>query len=93
MVAGIFFDDESFTINTYSTEVEWIDSVRQMPEILGLEAWKSANFSVKSGLNHDRSQVVMEKIPQTEKRCRYLHQTDFTNRIPGSQKTRISKGF
>lgn len=44
MVAGIFFNDESFTINTYSTEVEWIDSVRPMPEFLGLEAWKSANL-------------------------------------------------
>ena len=93
MVAGIFFDDDSFTINTCSTKVEWVDSVWQMPEFLGLEAWKSANFSVKSGSNHDRSQVVMEKIPQTGKRCRYLHQTDFTSRIPGSQKTRNSNGF
>lgn len=61
MVAGIFFDDESFTINTCSTEVEWVDSVQQMSEFLGLEAWKSANFSVKSGPNYDRSQMVMEK--------------------------------
>ena len=93
MVAGIFFDDESFTINTYSTEVEWIDSVRQMPEFLGLEAWKSANFSVKSGPNHDRFQVAMEKGSQTGKRCRYLHQTDFISRILRSQKIRISEGF
>ena len=61
MVAGIFFDDESFTINTYSTEVEWIDSVRQMPEFLGLEAWKSANFSFKTGPNYDDFKSVMEK--------------------------------
>lgn len=84
MVAGIFFDDESFTINTYSTEVEWIDTVRQMPEFLGLEAWKSANFSVKSGPNHDRFQVAIETSSQTGKRCRHLHQTDFASCIPGS---------
>ena len=37
--------------------------------------------------------MVMEKIPQTEIRCRYLHQTDFARRSPHSQKIRISKGF
>ena len=35
----------------------------------------------------------MEKVNQTEIRCRYLHQTDFANRNPRSQKTRNSKGF
>ena len=28
----------------------------------------------------------IEKISQTEKRYRYLHQTDFSSRIPGSHK-------
>ena len=93
MVAGIFFDDESFTINTCSTKVEWVDSVWQMPEFLRLKAGKSAYFSVKSGPDHDGSQMVMEKIPRTGKRWHYLHQTDFTSRIPGSQKTRNSEGF
>ena len=68
MVAGIFFDDESFTINTYSTEVEWIDSVRQMPEFLGLEAWKSVKFSAKTDPNYDGFKSAMEIISQTGKR-------------------------
>ena len=44
MVAGIFFDDESFTINTCSTKVEWVDSVWQMPEFLRLKAGKVRIF-------------------------------------------------
>ena len=49
--------------------------------------------SAKTGPNHDGSQMVMEKIPQTEISCRYSYQTDSVNRIPRRQKTRISKGF
>ena len=66
MVAGIFFDNNSFTINTCSTEVEWVDSVQQMLKFLDLKVWKSANFSVKSGSNHDGFQEVMEISSQTE---------------------------
>ena len=35
----------------------------------------------------------MEKTSYTETSCRYLHQADFASRIPGSQRTRNSKGF
>ena len=50
-------------------------------------------FSVKTGPNHGGFKSVMEKRPQTGKGCRYSHQTDSANRIPRSQKIRISKGF
>ena len=68
MVVGIFFDDDGFAINTCSTEVEWVDSERQMPEFLGLKAWKSAKYSAKTGPNYDDSKMVMEEIPQNGKR-------------------------
>ena len=50
-------------------------------------------FSAKTGPNYDQAEKVMEKIPQTEIRYRYPYQTDSASRIPGSQKTRNSKGF
>ena len=36
---------------------------------------RDSNFSVKSGPNHDCSQMVIGKILQTEISCRYSHQT------------------
>ena len=51
------------------------------------------DFSDKKGSNYDQAENIMEKIPQTRKRYRYSHQTDFPSRIPRSQKTRNSKGF
>ena len=50
-------------------------------------------FSAKTGPNYDGFKMAMEKTSQTGKGCRYLHQTDFASRIPGSQKIRISEGF
>ena len=49
--------------------------------------------SAKTGPNHDSSKSVMEKIPQTEIRCRYSYQTHFTGSHRRSQKTRNSEGF
>ena len=43
-------------------------------------------FSVKTGPNYDDLKSAIEKISQTGKRWRYLHQTDFASRIPGSHK-------
>ena len=57
------------------------------------KALKDVNFSAKTGANYGVFKSVMEKISQTGIRLRYLHQTDFASRIPGSQKIRISEGF
>lgn len=54
---------------------------------------KSVKFTTKTGPNYGAFKSVMEKFYKTEISCRYLHQTDFTSRIPGSHKTRNSKGF
>ena len=47
----------------------------------------------KTDPNYGASESVIEKITQTEKRYRYLHQTDFARRNPRSQKIRNSEGF
>jgi len=47
---------------------------------------KSAKLSAKTGPNYDDFKSAMEKTSHTETSCRYLHQTDFANRIPGSHK-------
>ena len=56
-------------------------------------AIKCMNLSAKTGPNYDASESVIEKISQTEKRYRYLHQTDFARCSPRSQKIRNSEGF
>ena len=56
-------------------------------------AIKCMNLSAKTGPNYGASESVIEKISQTEKSYRYLHQTDFARRNPRSQKIRNSKGF
>ena len=42
--------------------------------------------SAKTCPNYGACKSVIEKIYQTEISCRYLHQTDFASRIPGSHK-------
>ena len=54
-------------------------------------SWKSAIFFVKNMPKIDPAKGIIEKISQTRKRCRDLHQTDFVDSHRRRQKTQIKR--
>ena len=87
LVWEVYFSMMSISITYPSTK--WTDRAKstwQRCEFVAISIWKSVKFSAKTGPNYDGFKSAIEKISQTGKRWRYLHQTDFANRIPRSHK-------